>query len=103
MTPHSPFPPLLKQKKRADAPLELAHVLLHVVGRDDAEEVDVVVRVEARHLREQRRLGPQHLVRVVEGGMFGLCGVGEWDGMRLGIVGYMGRGLRWVCVCVCCR
>jgi len=30
-------------------PLELTNVILHVIGGDDAKEVDVVVRVEARH------------------------------------------------------
>jgi hypothetical protein len=42
-------------------PLQLPHVVLHVVGRDDAQEIDVVVRVEPRHLREKHRLGSEHL------------------------------------------
>ena len=41
--------------------LELADVVLHVVGGDDAEEVDVVVGVEARHGRRADEAGPEDL------------------------------------------
>mmetsp|Transcript_22235 Transcript_22235/g.68622 ORF Transcript_22235/g.68622 Transcript_22235/m.68622 type:complete len:392 (+) Transcript_22235:358-1533(+) len=46
--------------------LELPQVLVHVVGRDDAEEIDVVVRVEPRHERRVHGLGPEHLHHAVE-------------------------------------
>ena len=46
--------------------LQLADVVLHVVGGDDAEEVDVVVGMEARHGRGRYQPGTEDLHPAVE-------------------------------------
>jgi hypothetical protein len=40
-----------KYRRRSRTSLQLAQMLVHVVWRDDAQEVDVVIGVEVRHLR----------------------------------------------------
>ena len=46
--------------------MEVAQEFGHVVRVDDPKEVDVVVRVKARHLIAAHRLGPKHLHLTVE-------------------------------------
>jgi len=46
--------------------LQLADVVLHVVGGDDAEEVDVIVGMEARHCRGRYQPGTEDLHPAVQ-------------------------------------
>ena len=47
-------------------PLQLAQMLVLVVGRDEAQELDVLVRVEARELVVRRGRGPVHLHLLIQ-------------------------------------